>query len=148
MPPDPGSDGPRNRRGSARRAASDDAQRARIVVVCLAVLVALIAGTALIAAFVDDGSPAEPSAQVEGAEGQEAGAPPEIVPQPNSGKAPDEAGDRGGWAQLTLLGLIVAAVVGIGFVVMRGSRRSRANRAAWLAATESGRDGALDDHRT
>lgn len=122
----------------------DGAQRARIVIIALAVLVAMIAGTAVIAALIDD-TPTESSTAIEG---EDALSSPAIIPQPNSGEEPEEAGDRGGWAQLTLLGLLVVTLVGIGFVVARGSRRSRANRAEWLAAATADEDGVIDDRRT
>jgi hypothetical protein len=49
----------------------------------------------------------------------------EIIPQPNSGAEPTEAGDRGGALQLAVL---VAIVVGVGVIValvVRESRRAR-----------------------
>lgn len=49
----------------------------------------------------------------------------EIVPQPNSGTAPGEAGDRGGALQLTVLGLVVVGVGGAVVVVVRQARRAR-----------------------
>jgi hypothetical protein len=49
----------------------------------------------------------------------------DIVPQPNSGTAPHEAGDRGGALQLTVLGLMVIAVGGAVVMVVRQSRRAR-----------------------
>lgn len=127
------------------RPTDSDAQRARVVVVALAVLVAMIVATALVASVIDDGKPADPPVT---AEGEELYSSPAIIPKPNSGEAPDEAGDRGGWAQLALLGMIVLALGGIGFAVARGSRRSRANRAEWLAAADSDSDGVIDDRRT
>jgi hypothetical protein len=52
-------------------------------------------------------------------------APQEIIPQPNSGTPPQEAGDRGGALQLGLLALVVAAIGGGVLVVVRQSRRAR-----------------------
>lgn len=49
-----------------------------------------------------------------------------IVPEPNSGAAPSEAGDRGGALQLLLPALIVLALAGGGTHVVRQSRRARA----------------------
>ncbi len=49
----------------------------------------------------------------------------DIIPEPDSGVAPDEAGDRGGALQLLLLGLVVAALAGGGFHLYRQSRRRR-----------------------
>jgi uncharacterized protein HemX len=51
----------------------------------------------------------------------------EIVPQPNSGAPPQEAGDRGGALQLGLLALVVVAVGGgVAFVVVQ-SKRARSD---------------------
>ena len=54
----------------------------------------------------------------------------DIIPKPNSGKAPETAGDPGGWLQVSLFFLICAAVVAIVFAVWRQSRRARERRAA------------------
>ena len=119
MPPAPQRSSPGDGRTPSRSDASD-AQRSRIVLIALAVLAAFIAGSALIAAVIDGDGPSEPTVTVEG---EEAGAPPEIVPKPNSGDAPEEPGDRGGWAQLAVLGAIVLTVSGIGLVVVREFNR-------------------------
>lgn len=110
----------------------------------------LLAGIAIFALAYDPG-PKGPAVTADGtggiAEGEEltGGGAPNIVPDPNSGTAPADAGDRGGWAQLALLGLLVAAIVGIVLVVARGGGSgAQARRAAWKAAGESGRDGAVD----
>ncbi len=49
----------------------------------------------------------------------------DIVPRPNSGEAPEEAGDRGGALQLLVVGLIVVAVGGAGVHLVRQSQRAR-----------------------
>jgi hypothetical protein len=51
---------------------------------------------------------------------------PHIVPRPNSGEEPHDAGDRGGALQLTVLGLLVLAFGGAVAIVVRQSRRARA----------------------
>ena len=48
-----------------------------------------------------------------------------IIPRPNSGEAPHEAGDRGGALQLLILGLVVVAIGGGIALVVRESRRSK-----------------------
>lgn len=53
---------------------------------------------------------------------------PGIIPEPNQGSEPEDAGDRGGALQTLLFVLIVGATVGIGAVVVRQSRRVRAER--------------------
>jgi hypothetical protein len=58
----------------------------------------------------------------------------DIIPKPNSGQAPSEAGDRGGSLQLALLVLIVVAVGGIVAKVVHDSRRARQPRASSPAA--------------
>ena len=50
---------------------------------------------------------------------------PHIIPQPNSGVEPHDAGDRGGALQLGLLAVIVLAIGGAVLFVMRQSRRAR-----------------------
>jgi hypothetical protein len=52
-------------------------------------------------------------------------APPEMIPRPNSGTPPHEAGDRGGALQLGLLALVVVAIGGGVLVLVRQSRRAR-----------------------
>ena len=50
---------------------------------------------------------------------------PDIVPKPNSGRAPTEAGDRGGALQLLILALLAGAVGGGVLHLTRESRRAR-----------------------
>ena len=50
----------------------------------------------------------------------------DIIPRPNSGEAPHEAGDRGGALQLAVLGLVVVAIAAGGLHLARQSRRARA----------------------
>lgn len=46
-----------------------------------------------------------------------------IIPRPNSGHEPTEAGDRGGALQLAVLGLIVVGVGVVGFKIFRQTRQ-------------------------
>ena len=52
----------------------------------------------------------------------------DIVPKPNSGTPPEDAGDRGGALQLLVLALIVAAVAFGGWHLSRQVQRGRATR--------------------
>lgn len=52
----------------------------------------------------------------------------DIIPEPNSGTEPDDAGDRGGILQSVLFGAIIVVVIGAGFVLVRQSRAARARR--------------------
>lgn len=52
-----------------------------------------------------------------------------IIPDPNSGREPSEAGDRGGALQVLVFVLIVAGVGGIAAKVVRDARRASAERA-------------------
>lgn len=61
---------------------------------------------------------------------------PSSIPLPSEGTGPVEAGDPGGAAQLALFGLLILSVAAIGFVIFRGGKKTRANRALWLAAAE------------
>jgi hypothetical protein len=50
----------------------------------------------------------------------------DIIPRPNSGHEPTEAGDRGGALQIVVLVAIVAGLGTIAFLATRDVRRSRA----------------------
>jgi hypothetical protein len=50
---------------------------------------------------------------------------PHIIPEPNSGHAPEDAGDRGGALQLVLLAVVVVGVGGGVAYVVHQSRRAR-----------------------
>lgn len=100
----------------------------------------IIAGMVVVALSVDEG----PRTDTQGQLAEQGGAKPHIIPRPNDGHPPEDPGDRGGWEQLSLFGVLAVAIVGIGVMVFRGGRSARANRAAWRAAAATGRDGALD----
>ena len=51
---------------------------------------------------------------------------PNIIPRPNSGASPEEAGDRGGALQLALFVLLVVAIGGAVLLLVRQSQRARA----------------------
>ena len=48
-----------------------------------------------------------------------------IIPRPNSGQKPEDAGDRGGSLQLALLGLVCVVLAGGTLHVIRLSRKAR-----------------------
>lgn len=52
----------------------------------------------------------------------------DIIPQPNSGSEPEDAGDRGGALQTALFIGLVGAIVVVGAVIVRQSRAARAER--------------------
>ncbi len=54
----------------------------------------------------------------------------DMIPEPNSGRAPTDAGDRGGVLQGVVLLCIVVGVGGIAVLAVRESRRARAGRVA------------------
>lgn len=53
-----------------------------------------------------------------------------ILPRPNSGRAPDSPNDPGGWQQYMVFGLIVAGLGAIAGLVVRESRSARRTRAS------------------
>jgi uncharacterized protein HemX len=88
----------------------------RRVVVLLAVVLMAAGPSPRAAAQEPDATSTTPSIQVP---------TQDIVPEPNSGRAPSEAGDRGGVLQVGLLLLVVAAVAGAVVALVRQSRRAR-----------------------
>jgi hypothetical protein len=52
----------------------------------------------------------------------------DIIPQPNSGRSPEEAGDRGGALQVLVFVAILAGVAAIVAMIVRESRRNRARQ--------------------
>jgi hypothetical protein len=50
---------------------------------------------------------------------------PNIIPRPNSGAVPEEAGDRGGALQVGLLALLVVVIGGAVLILVRQSQRAR-----------------------
>lgn len=52
----------------------------------------------------------------------------DIIPKPNSGAAPDDAGERGGALQTVLFVGVMGGIVVMGLLVVRQSRRARAER--------------------
>ena len=87
---------------------------ARRVVAALAVAVALLA----LAAPAETQEPS--STTTVGVPAQD------IIPEPNTGDAPADAGDRGGALQLGVLGLVVAVMGGGVVFLVRQSRHARA----------------------
>ena len=52
----------------------------------------------------------------------------DLIPDPDEGRAPDEAGDRGGALQYVVLGLMAVAIGGGIYAMVRESRRKRAEQ--------------------
>jgi hypothetical protein len=53
-----------------------------------------------------------------------------VIPDPNTGREPTDPGDRGGWAQLVLFGVMAAGCAVIfGRVLWAGHQRSRLHQA-------------------
>ena len=84
----------------------------------LAMVVILLGGLAVTTVILDSGP--DKTAKVDVTDSS--GAKPVSIPQPNSGTAPKTAGDRGGWEQLTVFGLMLGAMLGIGVVVFHGGK--------------------------
>jgi hypothetical protein len=63
----------------------------------------------------------------------------DMIPEPNSGRPPRDAGDRGGALQGIVLLLIVIGVGGIAGLTVRESRRARARRIAGSNGRARGR---------
>jgi hypothetical protein len=64
-----------------------------------------------------------------------------VIPQPNSGSAPKQIGDRGGAGQIAVFGLLLSALAVIGAVIVRSTmRNARIRDAALESASEKGND--------
>lgn len=50
---------------------------------------------------------------------------PDIIPRPNAGEAPDDAGDRGGALQLAVLAAVTLGIGGAVVHLVRQARRPR-----------------------
>ena len=108
---------------------TNDGRRA-FILAGLALTLVVVIGVVAVTLTSDPG----PRRDTQGQLTEDGGAKPHIIPRPGEGKAPENPGDRGGWEQLALFALMLAAMVGIGFVIFHGSRKTRAARARWLAA--------------
>lgn len=53
-----------------------------------------------------------------------------LIPLPNSGRAPQASGDRGGWAQIALFCTMTAGMVVIGLRIAHATRRRDRTRNA------------------
>jgi hypothetical protein len=72
----------------------------------------------------------------------------DMIPEPNSGRPPRDAGDRGGALQGVVLLLIAGGVAGIAGLALRESRRARARRSAGSDASAPGDDAITPDVTT
>ena len=94
----------------------------RVIAALLAVV--LVAGLAVAAA--DHDAPVEaqtgPSTTLEEISDENLG---RMIPRPNSGAEPESPSDRGGWLQLSVLGVMVLGVGIIGGLVLRESRKAK-----------------------
>ena len=70
----------------------------------------------------------------------QAGQTKSVIPKPNSGSAPKQAGDRGGALQLGLFGVLVLALAFIGAVIIRSTMRNSRIRDAGLQKGSGPRD--------
>ena len=122
--------------------AVDVGRNDRRTVILAAALIAgvIIVGVVSVAVSVGDGPRRDTNSHL----AEAGGGKPHIIPRINDGAKPKNPGDRGGWEQLTVFGLMASAVVGIGFVVFRGGKTARANRGMWFDAAATGHDGAVD----
>jgi hypothetical protein len=66
---------------------------------------------------------------------------PSMLPKPDTGTAPRDANDRGGWGQYAVFyGILASGVIIFGLVVLESRRKLRAIRAADAVATAASHD--------
>lgn len=87
----------------------------RLLASLLLALTVIVAAPAPISVAQDDTTTTIPESQ-------------HIIPEPNSGVAPTEAGDRGGALQTVVFVIMLVGVGVIGVLVVRESRKARAAR--------------------
>lgn len=96
--------------------------RLRRLLPSLSLLVVLAVGAPMAVTAVPVG--AAPAVEVV-AQGSSVDPNPGIIPAPNSGQAPQDAGDRGGWTQSVLFFLLCGAILLIFLLAWRDSRVKR-----------------------
>lgn len=90
------------------------------VLMVLLVPVAIVAALAVPVGAADEDEPATTTQQV----ADEDSPLGDIIPRPNSGRAPDSPNDPGGWQQYMVFGLIVGGMAAIVLLVRRSSKRA------------------------
>jgi hypothetical protein len=124
---------------------------ALLVTAALTILSAAVPAGAAVAAVAAGGSlPAAAQQPVDDPDGDpstdDAPLPgQDMIPEPNSGRPPSDAGDRGGALQGVVLLLIVIGVGGIAGLALRESRRARARR---IPGSDGHARGATRSHPT
>jgi hypothetical protein len=113
-------------------------ERKTAVAAAVALIGIILGGAVLVATLAKQPT----SSEVRKAHADAIDGPPRSIDQPNSGTKAKHNGDRGGWEQLALLGVLVVAVAVVGVFVFRSGGKARAGREAWKAAAATGRDGA------
>lgn len=114
-----------------------DQQRKSFLLAGLVLLLVILVGVVAVTLVSEDNGAASDDQSEKIRDGETR---PGIVPRPGEGTAPEEPGDRGGWAQLALFALMLGAMVAIAVVVVRGTKRTRAGRQAWVDAAQDPSD--------
>jgi hypothetical protein len=106
----------------------------------LIVALTLVAATMLAPSFSVHAQTATTTTTVAMTDDSQAGQTKSVIPKPNSGSAPKQAGDRGGALQIGLFGVLVLALAFIGAVIIRSTMRNSRIRDAGLQKGSSPRD--------
>ncbi len=109
------------------------------------VMIGLTAIGVIGVAAIAPGDSGGPRRDTKGQLAEDGGDKPHIIERPNSGTAPKDNGDRGGWEQLALFGVLTVAIGGITYMMVRSRGRAETGRKAWAAAAASGHDGAVGE---
>jgi len=116
---------------------SDAAERRRLVTAGLAFFGVLVVLIGLVAVFGGgSGDERETPVTTEACAtddaacraAQQSGERPGIIPQPNEGHSPTDAGEPGGWEQVALFFALVAGLAVIVALVVRSTRRAAGRR--------------------
>jgi hypothetical protein len=103
----------------AAPASAEQAERRRYLLAAVVMVVAIL-GLALAVGFLADDPPRNDQ-QTKG----DTAAKPHIIPRPNSGQAPTQPGDRGGWEQTLVFVVMLGGMVTLAVLAWRSSVRAK-----------------------
>jgi hypothetical protein len=123
-PPGSGADVDRDAgAGTSTAPGSTGSERRRYLIAGIVMALAIVGLALLVGLLADDPPRSQQRPRENTAE------KPEMIPQPGSGRAPEQPGDPGGWQQAAVFGVMVAGMATLALLAWRSSVRARQRRA-------------------